>query len=105
MSVGFPATKADWDSRFGQLATALAADLYNWNQLFRLATSSQWGNTGLVAIGYTSAEATTAINACTDLGGSGNSLWNVAHANGTVPSVNDFFFNAKLLTGVVGIGM
>jgi hypothetical protein len=104
MSIGFPATKADWDSRLGQFATALASDLYNWNQLFIRATSSLWGSSGLQAIGYTAAEATAVINACTDLGGSGISLFNVAHG-GTLPAgPNDFFFNAKQLTGVVGIG-
>jgi hypothetical protein len=32
--------------------------------------------------------------------GSANGLWGVAHAQKTVASVNDFFFNAKKLTGI-----
>jgi hypothetical protein len=37
----------------------------------------------------------------TDLGGTGISLYNIAHG-GTLPGApNDFFFNARLLTGCV----
>jgi len=101
VSVGFSVTKGDFDARAGSLAKAVRDDLYECSRFFGLLTSSQWGSSGLVAIGYTSAEATTLIAAFTDLGGTGNSLYNIAHAAGTLTAANDFFFNAKLLTGVI----
>lgn len=102
MSVGFPSTKSDFDSRAGQLATGLRDTLMNWQRFYQLVTSAQWGSANLVSVaGYSSAEATTLINAATDIGGTGNSLYNIAHAAGTLPSANDFFFNAGKLTGVV----
>jgi hypothetical protein len=100
--VGFPATKADFDSRAGQLATSLRDDLARWNQFFTLLTSSQWGSNNLqTVVGYSAADAATLIAAATDLGGSGISLYNIAHGGALPTGPNDFFFNAKLLTGVV----
>ena len=102
MSVGFPAVKADFDTRAGALATALRDDLARWNQFYTLVTSSTWGQANLVGIGYSSGEATTLIAAATDLGAStGASLFNLARAGATLGSANDFWFNAKLLCGVV----
>jgi hypothetical protein len=102
MSVGFPLAKADFDSRAGQLSTALASDLYSWQQFYNLLTSSAWGATNLTAVlGYTTTEANLLINAATDIG---HSLYNIAHANGTLTANNDFFFNVRPLMGVVGIG-
>lgn len=105
MSVGYTSLKGDFDSRAGQLATSLAVNLYQCNQFYLLLTSSAWGQTNLVNLGYTSGEATTLINAFTDLGGTGNSLYKIAHAGGTVASANDFFFNAKQLMGTQYTGM
>jgi hypothetical protein len=51
----------------------------------------------LTALGYSGGEVTLLRAAFTDL----KSLYNVSHANGTVPTNNDFFFNAQKLTGVV----
>ena len=102
MSVGFPATKADFDTRAGSLATALRDDLARWNQFYVLVTSSTWGSANLVGLGYSSGEASTLIAAATDLGAStGASLYNLARAGATLGAANDFFFNAKLLCGVV----
>jgi hypothetical protein len=104
MTAGFPTTLADFNSRAGQLATAVRADLYNCSQFCALLQSSPWGSTGLQAIGFTSTDATTMLNAFNDLGGTGVSLYTVAHGGALPSGPNNFFFNANLLTGVVGIG-
>ncbi|HYS43638.1 MAG TPA: hypothetical protein VEM32_06620 [Geobacteraceae bacterium] len=100
MSVGYSATKTDFDSRAGQLATALRAALYNCQQFSQLLQSSQWTDSNLIALGYTQAEVTLLKAAFTDF----TSLYNIAHANGTLVAVNDFFFNGNKLMGVVGVG-
>lgn len=102
MSVGFTLTKADLDTRAGQLAQALRddlarcaafCDLLNDTSIVPPANSDAF----LQGLGYSASDITTLRAAFTDL----KALYNVAHAAGTVASVNDFFFNAKHLTGVV----
>jgi hypothetical protein len=101
MSVGFPATKGDIDSRAGGLAVALRDDLYRCSQFCGWLQSAAQTDAALIGLGYTQAEVTLLKAAFTDVGGTGISLYNVAHG-GTLPgSPNDFFFNLKLLTGVV----
>jgi hypothetical protein len=101
MSVGFPSLKGDFDSRAGSLITALRDGLYNCSRFCAILQSAQWPDATLVALGYTQAEVTLMKNAFQDVGGTGNSLYNIAHAAGTVTANNDFFANAKLLTGVI----
>lgn len=99
MSVGFTATKADIDARAGQLAMAVRDDLLRAAQFCDLLndTSIFANDAALIALGYTQAEVTVLRAAFTDL----KALYNLAHAAGTQASPNDFFFNAKHLTGVV----
>jgi hypothetical protein len=101
VSVGYPTTKADFDSMAGSLAQRVRDDLYACSQFCALLQSSPWADANLIALGYTQAEVTTLKAAFTDLGGTGTSLYRIAHALATVSVANDFFFNAKLLTGVV----
>ncbi len=97
MAVGFPAGKPEIDNRAGGLVTALRDDLYRCSQFSTLLQSGgAWTDANLILLGYTQAEVTTLKAAFTDL----TSLYNVAHANGTVLASNDFFFSAKLLCGV-----
>jgi hypothetical protein len=105
MSVGFPATKADFDSRAGQLATGIRAALYNCSQFCALLQGAPWAtDANLVALGYTQAEVTLLKAAFTDLGGTGNSLYRIANGQAFVGSANNFFFNSNQLCGVVGVG-
>jgi hypothetical protein len=99
MSVGFPISKSDIDNRAGQLVMTLRDTLANCARFCDLLndTSIFANDTALTALGYSQAEVTTLRASFTDM----KSLYNVSHANGTVPSNNDFFFNAKHLTGVV----
>lgn len=102
MSLGFPLTKAAFDSQAGQLATAFCSNLYSWQQFYNLVTSAAWGSANLQSVlGYSSGEATTLIGAATDIG---HSMYNVVHANGTVAANNDFLFSVRPLMGVVGTG-
>ena len=100
MSVGYPATKADFDARAGTLAKAVRDDLAQCSQFCALLQSAQWTDANLVLLGYTQAEVTLLKAAFTDLGGTGTSLYQLGHGAATLPSANDFFFNAKLLCGV-----
>lgn len=99
MSVGFTATKADIDQRAGGLVIAVRDALLRCAQFSDLLsdTSIFPNDAALTALGYTSGEVTTLRASFTDL----KALYNVARANGTVASNNDFWFNAKHLTGVV----
>jgi hypothetical protein len=55
------------------------------------------GQTGLVAAGMSSADATVLLASFTDL----TALYKVAHAQQQQIGNNDFFFNAKLLMGTI----
>ena len=105
MSVGFPSSKSDFDSRAGQLATAVRSTLYNCSQFNLLLQGAPWAtDANLVALGYIASEVTLLKAAFTDLGGTGNSLYRIANGQAFVGAANNFFFNSSQLCGVVGIG-
>jgi hypothetical protein len=99
VAIGFEINKAGIDQRAGGLVLALRDDLYRAAQFCDLLndTSIFANDAALIAYGYTQGEVTTLRASFTDL----KALYNVSHAAGTVPSANDFFFNAKHLTGLV----
>lgn len=105
MSVGFQATKTDFDSRAGQLVTALRLNLFSCSEFSKVLQGAPWAtDANLVALGYTQAEVTLLKASFTDLGGTGNSLYRIANGQAFVGSSNNFLFNANQLCGVVGIG-
>jgi hypothetical protein len=105
VSVGFPSTKGDFDSRAGMLATALRLDLFQCSEFCKVLQNTPWSaDANLIALGYTQAEVTLLKAAFTDLGGTGNSLYRIANGQAFVASANNFLFNANQLSGVVGIG-
>jgi hypothetical protein len=99
MSAGFSFTKADLDAKMGSLVVTVRDGLLRCNQMNSLLNNTQIvpNDAFLTGLGYTSGEVTILRAAFADL----NSLNNVANAAGTVPSNNNFFFNAQKLTGVV----
>lgn len=99
MSVGYTFTKSDIDQRAGGLVVAVrdALDRARQFNALLLNTNIVPNDAFLTAMGYSAGEVTTLRAAFVDL----NSLYNVSHAAATVPSTNDFFFNAQKLTGVV----
>jgi hypothetical protein len=105
MSVGFPSTKGDFDSRAGMLVTAVRLNLFQCSQFSALLQGAPWStDANLVALGYTQAEVTLLKASFTDLGGTGNSLYRIANGQAFVGSANNFLFNANQLCGVVGVG-
>ncbi|HMH89617.1 MAG TPA: hypothetical protein VK586_00900 [Streptosporangiaceae bacterium] len=105
MSVGFPSTKSDFDSRAGGLVTALRLNLFQCSQFCALLQGSPWStDANLTALGYTSGEVTLLKAAFTDLGGAGSSLYRIANGQAFVAASNNFLFNANQLCGVVGTG-
>lgn len=99
MSVGYTLTKNDIDQRAGGLIVAVRDALDRARQFNALLNNTQIipNDAFLTAMTYSAGEVTTLRAAFSDM----NSLYNVAHAAGTVPSNNDFFFNAQKLTGVI----
>ncbi len=99
MSVGFTLTKADIDARVGTLVVTLRDTLDRCRQMNALLndTSIFANDAALTALGYTSGEVTTLRAAFVSL----NKLNDISHANATQASANDFFFDAKHLTGTV----
>lgn len=98
---GFELKALDINNRAGSLARAV------WQSLDDAHAFSLWladathtdALLGPSGVGVTTADLTIIRAAFTDLGSS-NGLWGVAHTLKTVPSVNDFFFNAKQLGGI-----
>jgi len=101
MSVGFLANKAAIDSQAGGLVVAVRDSLYKASQFCAWLQAAAQADANLVALGYTSGEVTTLKAGFNDLGGTGSSLYRIAHGQAFVGSNNDFFFNAALLTGCV----
>lgn len=101
MSVGRGFTKQDIDNRMAAVVEQVWSSLNQANQaaLWLANTTIIPNDATLTNLGYTSGEVTLLRASMNDLGSS-NGLWGVAHTLKTVPTVNNFFFNAQQLTGV-----
>lgn len=105
MSVGFPTTKSDFDSRAGSLVVALRQNLLNCSAFCAVLQGTPWStDANMTALGYSSAEVTLLKAAFTDLGGTGTSLYRIANGLASNASANNYLFNANQLCGVVGVG-
>ena len=96
MTVGFPLTKDQLDTRLGQVALSVRNGLSDAVQVKALIDGQT--DAALIALGYTQAEVTLMRAAYTDL----YNLNRVATAQAAQPAANDFFFNAKKLLGIYG---
>lgn len=103
MSVGLTLTKADLDNRAASIILGLRDNLRRASEFSALLndTTIIANDAALTTMGYSSQEITWLRGAFTDLGGTGNSLYRIATAQATLSSVNDFWFSAKHLTGVI----
>lgn len=94
MSIGFPAGKAEIDSRAGQLAVDLRDNLRN------IEAFHDWldrrGDDDLTEAGYSDEDIALLRASFADL----SALAKLARAQGTLPQANDFWFNAGHLLGV-----
>lgn len=99
MSVGFGIDKSSIDSRSGQLVLNLRKalqDCSDFCDLLNDTTIFPADNSTLTSLGYPAGDITFLRNTFTDL----KKLWQISHAATTQASTNDFFFNAKHLTGL-----
>lgn len=102
---GYSITAQDINNRAGTVTRQL------WDALEEARRMSLWladsNNTDAILtaapVSMASGDLTIIRAAMTDLG-SANGLWAVAHAQKTVASTNDFFFNAKKLGGTYWTG-
>lgn len=96
---GYPITRTDLDNRMGALVAALRTDLQNIVEFKALLDdASLLTDTVLqgAPFSYSSADTTLIRAAFTDL----KKLSDIASAAATQASTNDFWFNAKHLTGI-----
>lgn len=99
MTVGFPLTKDQLDTRLGQIAMTIRDQLLEASRL--KAKLDTLTTSDLVALGYdetTKSEVSTMKSAYTDL----DKLAQIANGQATQATANDFLFWAKKLLGVYG---
>lgn len=97
MSIGYAITKTDVDNTMGRLVVAVRESLLDCVAFKKWLDDAALGTDAfLTTLGYSAGEITTIRAAFSAM----NSLNNIAHAAGTQASTNDFFFDAKKLTGI-----
>ena len=99
MTVGFPLTKDQLDTRLGQIALTIRDQLDDATRL--KAKLDTLTTADLVALGYDEAnksEVSTMKSAYTDLA----KLAQIANGQATQATANDFMFWARKLLGVYG---
>lgn len=103
MAVGYPITANDINGKAGQLVTSLWDNLADINRFYKWLTDASHNDAFLNAAGITgsssSGDVKTLRDSISDLGNTTNGLWAVSHGLFVPGGVNNFFFNAKLLTG------
>jgi hypothetical protein len=99
MSIGLTLLKADIDNRAAGVVLATRDSLRRCAEMCNLLndTTIFANDAALVTIGYTAGEVTTLRAAFTDL----KKLSDIANAAAVQAATNDFWFNAKHLTGVI----
>ena len=97
MAIGYPINKTDLDNRMGGLILQVRDGLANCVAFKSLLDdSSVLGDDVLTGLGYGSGEITTIRAAF----GAMSSLNSIAHAGALPGGPDDYFFNAKHLTGI-----
>jgi len=104
MAVGYPITATDVNTKAGALVTSLWDNLDEINRFYKWLTDSAHNDAFLTGIGMSgnssSGDVKTLRDAVSDLGNTTNGLWAVSHGAFLPAGLNNFFANAKLLTGV-----
>jgi hypothetical protein len=104
MSVGLTLTKADLDQRAASVFIGLRDNLRRCSELNALLndTTIIANDAALTTMGYSTQEISWLRGAFTDTGGTGVSLYRIAIGAVAGPGApNDFFFNAKHLSGFI----
>lgn len=97
MAAGYPITKIDLDNRMGQAILAARQALAEVARIkTMLDDTTILPDATLTSLGYSPAEITQLRASFTDL----KKLWDISNAAATQTPANDFWFNAKHLTGL-----
>jgi len=105
MAVGYPVAAADVNTKAAALTQSVWDSLNDVNRFYKWLTDATHTDSYLNGIGITGATATNGSDvqvlraAISDLGNTTNGLWAVAHGLFVPGGVNNFFANAKNLTG------
>jgi hypothetical protein len=102
MAAGYPINAADINNRAGALVTSLYDDLEAVRRFKLWLDDAAHTDAFLNSIGITGSASTGDVKALrdslADLGGT-TGLWAVAHGSYAPGGANNYFFNAKALTG------
>lgn len=103
MAVGYALDKASIDNRAAAITLGIRTNLQMATDLCALFNNTAIfaNNAAFLAYGWSQAEVDWLRNAMTDFGGTGTSLYRLAHGQATLGGANDFFFSAQHLTGVL----
>lgn len=96
MSVGFPVTKADMDNLMGRQVLALWTALDDVRKFKAGLDDSIHNDAFLTSLGYSTGDITALRAAYADL----DKLRQISHAAAIQAATNDFWFNAKSLSGL-----
>lgn len=97
MSIGYPINKTDLDNSMGRMIINVRDSLKTCVAFkVLLDDTTILPDATLTTLGYSSGEITSIRAAFTAM----NNLNNIGHGTGTQASTNDFFFDAKHLTGI-----
>lgn len=106
MSVGYSVTAADVNNKAASIAQACWDSLNDANRFYKWLTDAAHTDTYLNNLGgggitgsASAGDVQMLRNGISDLGNTTNGLWAVAHGLYVPPGANNFFFNAKALTG------
>lgn len=96
---GNPYTALDINNRAGALVSGLWTSLEEVRRFKLWLDDSIHNDTALTAVGVSAGDLTIIRNSFADLGGA-SGLWAVAHGSFAPSGANNYFFNAKNLTGL-----
>lgn len=103
MALGYDVNQASVNNKAGQLISQLWTTLRDLREFNSWLNDSNHPDSFLIALGFTQAEVTALRAAVSDLA-SDAGLYGVAHAVSHPAANNDFFFNAKKMTGTTWAG-
>lgn len=102
---GYPIDSSGINNKAALLVASLWQNFRDLNEFNAWLNDATHTDAILIAAPYNIAQADlTAIRAAIGDLGAATGLYGVAHGTKTQPAVNDFFFNAKKLTGLTWAG-
>lgn len=103
MAVGYPVAAADINNKAAAIAQAVWDSLNDANRYYKWLTDAARTDAYFNGVGITGSSSAGDVqslkNGVSDLGNTTNGLWAVAHGLFVPGGLNNFFANAKALTG------